>query len=127
MMSLEQELQSYLALPPDWDGYGGVPSPQSVIEDALKWLATLPLGGAPPLPMVAGDGEVSLYWNVGDLYLEVSFPGDSTYHFIATYGKERVGSDDLSISVAAEDSTFVKYYFIAQKMIIKGSIDETNV
>lgn len=126
-MLIKQELQSYLRLPADWDGYGGVPAPQSVVEDALKWLATLPSGDALPLLMVAGDGEVSLYWNVDELYLEVSFPGDSTCHFIATYGKERVGSDDLSIAVAAQNSLFVKYYMIAQKMMIKGGVDETNV
>jgi hypothetical protein len=126
MMSLEQELQSYLVLPADWDGYGGVPAPKGVVEDALRWLATLPSSDALPLPMVAGDGEVSLYWDVVGLYLEVSFPGDSTCHFIAVSEKERYGCDDLSIAEAARDSRFLRYYSLAQKTIIERRVNETN-
>jgi hypothetical protein len=32
MMSLEQELQSYLVLPADWDGYGGVSAPKGLVD-----------------------------------------------------------------------------------------------
>lgn len=53
MNLLEQVLRSYQELPLDWDGYRGVPTHQSSVEDALVWLATLPANSVLPLPMVA--------------------------------------------------------------------------
>lgn len=111
MNSLEQVLRSYQELPLGWDGYHGVPALQSSVGNALRWLSTLPANSVLPQPMVAGDGEVSLYWSCEQiLYLEVSFPGDSTCHFIASGEHERYGSDDLDILSATQNSEFMRFY-----------------
>jgi len=125
MKSLEQLLHSYQSLPLGWDGYGGVPAHQSSVEDALTWLATLPAEGPLPLSMLAGDGEVSLYWSYPDVvYLEVSFPGDVTCHFIASRENERYASDDLDVCTASQDSEFMRLYNLA--MDNKRNVNETH-
>jgi hypothetical protein len=125
MKSLEQLLHSYQSFPLGWDGYGGVPAHQSSVEAALTWLATLPAEGPLPLSMLAGDGEVSLYWSYPDVgYLEVSFPGDTTCHFIASCDHERYASDDLDICAASQDSEFMRFYNLA--MDNKRNVNETH-
>ncbi|AZO85930.1 hypothetical protein BOO88_25890 [Stutzerimonas stutzeri] len=45
--------------------------------------------------MLAGDGEISLFWKDNGCYLEVSFPGDNTYHYIFKNDKEQFASPDI--------------------------------
>jgi hypothetical protein len=88
-------------------------------------LATLPAEGPLPLSMLAGDGEVSLYWSYPDVAcLEVSFPGDATCHFIASRENERYASDDLDVCSASQDLEFIRFYNLA--MNNKRKVDETH-
>lgn len=79
---LESRLNSYLQVGEDWDGYGGSPASKQSLADAKSFLSKLPNQISLPRPMLAGDGEISLYWEHSGMYAEASFPGDGTYHFI---------------------------------------------
>jgi len=98
---------SYLALAPDWDGYGGVPPSNQAVGDALMWLQRLPVDCAQPKPMLSGSGEVGLYWDRNGFYCDIGFLGDGTlsYHAEAadgsSLGKDNVDLDESSVSLLA--------------------------
>lgn len=105
--SLKNTIIEYLMLPSGWDGYSGQSGRLDSIVDALVFIESLPVDRVSPESMLASDGEVSLYWKLcdsgasGDMkesfYLEVSFPGDSTYHYITSSAQERFGVDDVPL------------------------------
>ena len=87
---LLRQLGGYPNLGFGWDGYCGVtPSRESVrdtiifIFKALSWplpekALSLPL----PEAMIGSDGIAGLFWESGDLYASIDFPGDGTYCYI---------------------------------------------
>lgn len=105
--SLKNTIIEYLMLPSGWDGYSGQSGRLDSIVDALVFVESLPTYLACPKSMLASDGEVSVYWEFSDssgsdsidvpFYLEVSFPGDSTYHYIANIAQERIGVDNVPL------------------------------
>lgn len=105
--SLKNTIIEYLMLPSGWDGYSGQSGRLDSIVDALVFVESLPADRACPKSMLASNGEVSVYWELSEssssgnidepFYLEVSFPGDSTYHYIANSAQERIGVDDVPL------------------------------
>lgn len=80
--ALFRKLISYLSLPHDWDGYDGVPANPRATLDALEFLQAMPHTLPVPAPMLAGSGEVGLYWDRGERYASIEFEGDGTYTFL---------------------------------------------
>jgi hypothetical protein len=109
MGRLYSVLSSYERLGYDWDGYGGEPANHCSMVDAIEFLQLLPLSSEVPIPMLAGDGEISLFWEARDNYLEASFPGDGTFHYIFNSGVERFASLDLSLNETKLGSEFFPY------------------
>lgn len=109
MQRLRRELESYKSLKEGWDGYCAEPANQHSIMDARVFLSSLPESLPVPSPMLASDGEVSLFWETGKGYLEASFPGDSTYHYIFNAPGIRVGADDLPVTTPTIDRIFAAY------------------
>lgn len=106
---LLRELEGYATLQAGWDGYEGEPAnPQSII-DARVFISSLPSQLRYPKPMLASDGEVSLFWEAEGQYLEASFPGDCTYHYIFNAPGIRVGADDVPVSSPKLEATFLSY------------------
>lgn len=98
---LEGKLGEYAALSEGWDGYEGVPArPQSVI-DARRFLDSLYARAPIPKPMLAGNGEISLFWESEGDYAEASFPGDGTFHYFIDSPDLTVNEDDLAIGRGA--------------------------
>lgn len=97
------EIQSYRTMPPNWDGYDGIPVHEQVIKDACKFLELFPFnyGDRPialPLPAPSGDGEMGLYWKNDTAFAEVSFNGNGKISFFASKGTHELDSfDDMDI------------------------------
>ena len=94
---LDRKLGEYAALGADWDGYGGMPARPQSVADARQFLNSLYARAPLPKPMLAGSGEISLFWENGGNYAEVSFPGDRTFHYFIDSPDLTANEDDLSI------------------------------
>jgi hypothetical protein len=70
-----EQFQSAIALPPDWDTYGGVPASLASIGKALSFLSNY-LGERSFAPSVVPltDGGVQLVWHRNGLDVEATFP-----------------------------------------------------
>lgn len=100
---------SYRGLCLDWDGYGGEPATFASFSNAVEFVNRLPIRFNPPASMLAGDGEISLFWKDNGCYLEVSFPGDNTYHFIFQNDNEQFASADIPFDNNGLDASFTAY------------------
>ncbi|UDU81223.1 hypothetical protein [Pseudomonas sp. HN2-3] len=109
MQKLRRKLDSYKSLKEGWDGYCAEPANRDSIVDARVFLSSLPENLPVPSPMLASDGEVSLFWETSDGYLEASFPGDGTYHYIFNAPGIRVGADDIPVTTPTIDQKFAAY------------------
>jgi hypothetical protein len=92
---ITDQIKGYLFLEPGWDGYEGIPPSKEVVNDAITMVKALPEGFPLPKPMVAGDGEVGLYWKRGNAFIDIEFSGNGliTYYARAADGREFYGED----------------------------------
>lgn len=104
MSSLTERLLTYRGLEDDWDGYGGQAATFGSFTNAIEFASKLIRRFVVPASMLAGDGEISLFWKQNGSYLEVSFPGDNTYHFIYKDSAEIYTSPDISLAAHHLDS-----------------------
>ncbi|MEQ4308560.1 hypothetical protein ABNM12_11420 [Pseudomonas syringae] len=109
MRGLYQELASYSELKPNWDGYGADPALTASLIDARIFVSSLPPRFELPKPMLASDGEISLYWDLCGAYLETSFPGDGTFHYIFNKGPIRFSSDDHPVTSPSIPVEFLSF------------------
>lgn len=107
--ALLRELASYADLEPEWDGYSAESANADSITEARVFITSLPTNCPVPRSSLASDGEISLYWAKNGHYLEASFPGDGTYHFIYTAPGVRFGSKDIHVTTPTIDSEFLAY------------------
>ncbi|WP_145956441.1 hypothetical protein [Burkholderia pseudomallei] len=98
--NLVSKLASYESLPENWDGYGGHPGKRKSITDAYVFLGHLPMRAPIPKAMLAGNGEISLYWENQGGYAEASFPGDTTFHYFFDGSGQSGDGDDISLRSA---------------------------
>lgn len=98
MSRLYAKLNGYMHAGYDWDGYGGEPATYASWSNAVEFLHVLPIRFEAPVPMLAGDGEISLFWKDTDRYIEISFPGDGTFHYIYNAPGVRFASADLALN-----------------------------
>jgi hypothetical protein len=108
LIALQNTITAYGQLEFGWDGYSGIAPTAKAITDAKLFLECLPEGFKIPVPMVASDGEISFYWRDTFQYLEVGFYGDDVFTFIFNTPSDRIGFDDLPITVAIVNANFVK-------------------
>lgn len=73
------QITSYLSLQSNWDGYDGQAPTAIAVAQALDFLDLVPDSFLMPKPMLAGSGEVGLYWESSNLFAEVGFLGDSRF------------------------------------------------
>lgn len=107
--ALVRELAGYADLEPEWDGYSAEPANVDSITEARIFISSLPTGCPVPRSTIASDGEISLYWDKVGNYLEASFPGDGTYHYIYTAPGVRFGSKDIHVTMPTIDPEFLAY------------------
>jgi len=96
--NIADRITSYRNLEPDWDGYDGHAPNAQAISDALHFLNLLPSAMPPPVPGVAGDGEVGFHWRLETIYVEVSFYGDEKIIYHASKGDKILCAEDEEFS-----------------------------
>ena len=94
---LIRQLNSYLSLPDDWDGYDGVAPKKQTINDATRLLGLLPKHISIPKPTLGNSGIVGIYWEKDNLYAEICFEGDETFWYYAEDGSKEIGEDEVSL------------------------------
>ena len=95
-------LRGYKLLGPNWNGYGGQHPSSDAVEDCVDFLRSLNPSGVMPKPMVAGDGEVGVFWETDALYIEVSFRGDDFFEYLVSLdGNDVEGTSPLGQTVPA--------------------------
>jgi len=109
MSSLTERLMMYRSLEDDWDGYGGHAATFGSFINALEFTGKLLRRYLIPAAMLAGDGEISLFWKQNGSYLEVSFPGDNTYHFIYKGSSGVYASPDISLTAPQLDLKLLEF------------------
>lgn len=90
-----EQLRSFLALKYDWDGYGGITPTPETIHRAMTLLEQIrSFNLKAPKAMVSGEGDVSLYWQMDDLYIEANIDEDNVFSYLIDDKKHPYGSED---------------------------------
>lgn len=81
----------------NWDGYKGVSPSIQAQNNVQTFLDELPNNFVKPRIGVSGDGEVGLFWEQDQIYIDIGFMGDDKYSFYArdADGAEYFGDDIL--------------------------------
>ena len=113
----EEELLSYIKLTKGWDGYQGVVPEESVINISLNFLKLIKSQNFPaPKPMLSGEGEVSLYWDIDNTYIEVGFEAESFFSYLIDSVDRTTGEDDVKF----DSDTIPSNLLIELKELLKG-------
>jgi len=90
------ELDSYLELPDNWDGYNGTQPTEEVVSTVKKFFNFLKEKKlhAPDI-MLSGTGEVALFWKHKDDYIEVSFEDKDQLTYFFMINEKFHGEDDI--------------------------------
>ena len=108
------ELQSYLALDEDWDGYGGEAPASNVVNACIKLLNDIHAQKLQlPKPMLAGSGEVSLYWTTADKHIEIGFEEADCYSYLVS-GDQVFGEDDFPVDEGLARKLFIELENLAK-------------
>lgn len=73
---IRHELLSYSSLTTNWDGYEAVKPPEENIQNVklfLSLLTFLDMDIVVPNIMLSGAGDISLYWELDEKYMELNF------------------------------------------------------
>ena len=98
VIQLHSLLNSYEQLPENWDGYDGIAPKKSVIEATVSFLDKLTKESIKvPKSMLSGTGEVSLYWEVDNTYIEIGFEDSIHYTYLIDNKGEAFGEDDYPL------------------------------
>ncbi len=98
--NITDKISAYQFYPIDWDGYEGIPASSDTVKDTLEFLEKLPFGVTEPRAGLSGDGEISLFWESDEIYIDIGFLGDGNFTFYARdgqgieYFKDEIGLDE---------------------------------
>jgi len=72
--AVRQRLESLLALPENWDSYGGLPIDEGLFQPVLEFLARF-MRDQTPAPQIAplSSGGVQLEWHTKGIDMEIAF------------------------------------------------------
>lgn len=93
---LRDKLYSYRELKSNWDGYGGVRPRDEIITTTERFIKSLENESIiPPRIMVAGSGQVALFWKNKGNYIEVDFDEEGSYSYFSKLNGKVMGYDDI--------------------------------
>lgn len=99
LVKLHSLIKSYEQLSNNWDGYEGIAPEKSTIGSTIAFLNVLMHQSiSTPKSMLSGSGEISLYWESGDIYIEIGFEDDAHYTYFIDKDGEGFGEDDYPLS-----------------------------
>lgn len=91
---LFDKLRSYLELEEDWNGYGAVVPNSTVVNTAVEFAERLKENELRvPKPMLSSSGEVGLYYEKKDSFVNISFKEKGSFSYFATDDKDRIICD----------------------------------
>jgi len=95
---IKNKVKSFRNYEEGWDGYGGLVPNNSMIDDAVCLLDKLENITQLPRPAIAGDGEISFFWE-NEFFIDISFtsPNHFSYYAKDLEGNEFFG-DDIPIT-----------------------------
>lgn len=95
------QLSSFAKLEAGWDGPDSVVPAEEHIEAALDFVLSMPPVFPLPKAMLTADGEVGLYWDDKNIYMDIAFEPEgkiSIYSKVRSSGKEKfLDSVDTSV------------------------------
>lgn len=93
------KLYSYRDLKNNWDGYGGVRPKDEIIFTTEKFIKSLESSSImPPRIMVAGSGQVALFWKNKGNYIEIDFDEEGYYSYFSKLNGKVKGYDEVAVS-----------------------------
>jgi hypothetical protein len=96
---LYRELGTYSELTQNWDGYNGIKPTDEVIQTTKQFLNILKSQEIIyPKIMVAGSGQIALFWKNKKNYLEIDFDEENKFSFFYKLNNKVYGRDDLVLS-----------------------------
>ncbi|MCB4763524.1 MAG: hypothetical protein LGB78_06445 [Sulfurovum sp.] len=105
LIKLHSLINSYEKLSNDWDGYNGVAPERSTINATISFLDVLMRQSIQtPKSMLSGSGEISLYWDAENTYIEIGFEDDAHYTYFVNNNGEEFGKDDYPLSESIPNS-----------------------
>ncbi len=98
-------LESYKSLEEDWDGYGGITPSIEVVDTAIALIFKMKRDDlATPKPMISGSGNVGLYWNGKDAYIEIGIDGTNSYYTYISEGDKYEGQENNMLDQPLPDN-----------------------
>ena len=112
-LNLTQTINAYSSLCYNWDGYDGDKPDTKTIASAIQFCDALKKYHiSAPKCMVSGDGNISLFWDRDDVYIEISFDYEGKYSFlIKKLNDLYCGKDDCILSDTQDNDLLI---FLAQ-------------
>lgn len=110
---LRQQIRAYASFEDNWDGYGGSRPDRAAIVAAERFLMKLPAGASLPRTGLSGDGEIGLFWDYGEGFIDVGFVGDGEYSYYArsSLGAELFGDNQkIDEDINEELVQFIRDY-----------------
>lgn len=105
LIKLHSLINSYEQLPNNWDGYNGIAPERSTIKSTIAFLNVLMHQSiTTPKTMLSGSGEISLYWDSEDTYIEIGFEDEAHYTYFIDKNGEGFGEDDYPVSKSVPNS-----------------------
>jgi len=105
LIKLHSLINSYEQLPNNWDGYNGIAPERSTIKATMAFLNVLMHQSIlTPKSMLSGSGEISLYWDTEDTYIEIGFEDEAHYTYFVDKNGEEFGEDDYPLSESVPNS-----------------------
>ncbi|MCK5538973.1 MAG: hypothetical protein KAI79_19270 [Bacteroidales bacterium] len=105
LIKLHSLINSYEQLPNNWDGYNGIAPEKSTVTATIAFLNVLMNQSiVSPKSMLSGSGEISLYWDNGDTYIEIGFEDKEHYTYFIDNNGEGSGEDDYPLSESIPNS-----------------------
>lgn len=105
LIKLHSLINSYTQLPDNWDGYNGIAPEKNTTKAAIAFLNVLMHQSIiTPKSMLSGSGEISLYWDNEDTYIEIGFEDGDHYTYFVDKNGEGFGEDDYPLSESVPTS-----------------------
>jgi len=105
LIKLHSLINSYEQVPDNWDGYNGIAPERNTIKATKAFLNVLMRQSIQtPKSMLSGSGEISLYWNAENTYIEIGFEDDAHYTYFVNHNGEEFGKDDYPLSESIPNS-----------------------
>lgn len=96
---LREKLYSYRDLKDNWDGYGGVRPKEEIVLTTEKFINSMQDNAIiPPKIMVAGSGQIALFWKNKADYIEVDFEDEGTFSYFCKINGRVQGYDDIQVN-----------------------------